>query len=101
MKYMLAECIEREINTPEILDTWEEAFDLMCQRVADVLHISKEEAKERYFEGCDDEIGITESNAWISDYYHNNYDWKIYDVHFSGTGATCVDHFHMNYNKEE
>ena len=100
MKYMLVECIERDINTPEILDTWEEVFDLMCQRVADVLHITKEEVKEEYFEDGDYEIGITESNAWITDYHHNNYDWKIYDVHYHGTGVTCVDHCHMNYNKE-
>lgn len=92
MKYMLVECIERDFNTPDFFETYEEAFDTMCQRVADVYHITKEEAKEKYFENCDDEAGITESSAWITDYHHNNYDWVIYDVHFSGKETTCVHH---------
>ena len=74
--YILVECIEREINTPELFETEEQAYNVMAQRMADILGIQVDE-----IETYDDyDIGISKSCAWITDYHHLNYDWKIFKV---------------------
>ena len=81
--YVLVECIEREINLPEFFETEEQAYDVMAQRMADILKIQVED-----IETYDDyDIGISKSCAWISDYHHLNYDWKIFKV--NDDEATC------------
>ena len=80
--YILVECIEREINLPEFFETEEQAYNVMAQRMADILGIQVDE-----IETCDDDIGISKSCAWISDYHHLNYDWKIFKVNDDET--TC------------
>ena len=74
--YILVECIDREINTPELFETEEQAYNVMAQRMADILGIQVDEI-ETYDEY---DIGISKSCAWISDYHHLNYDWKIFKV---------------------
>ena len=74
--YILVECIDREINTPEFFETEEQAYNDMAQRMADILGIQVDEI-ETYDEY---DIGISKSCAWISDYHHLNYDWKIFKV---------------------
>ena len=74
--YILVECIDREINTPELFETEEQAYNVMAQRMADILGIQVDE-----IETYDDyDIGISKSCAWITDYHHLNYDWKIFRV---------------------
>ena len=74
--YVLVECIEREINLPEFFETEEQAYNAMAQRMADILKIQVED-----IETYDDyDICISKSCAWITDYHHLNYDWKIFRV---------------------
>ena len=74
--YILVECIEREINLPEFFETEEQAYNAMAQRMADILKIQVED-----IETYDDyDICISKSCAWITDYHHLNYDWKIFRV---------------------
>lgn len=83
--YILVECIDREINTPELFETEEQAYNVMAQRMADILGIQVDE-----IETYDDyDIGISKSCAWISDYHHLNYDWKIFKVESSDNNITC------------
>ena len=81
--YILVECIDREINLPEFFETEEQAYNAMAQRMADILKIQVEDI-ETY---DDSDIGISKSCAWISDYHHLNYDWKIFKVNDDET--TC------------
>lgn len=74
--YILVECIDREINTPEFFETEEQAYNTMAQRVADVLRIQVEDIET--YDG--DEVGISKSCAWITDYHHLDYDWKIFKL---------------------
>ena len=81
--YILVECIEREINLPEFFETEEQAYNVMAQRMADILKIQVED-----IETYDDyDICISKSCAWITDYHHLNYDWKIFKVNDDET--TC------------
>ena len=74
--YILVECIDREINLPEFFESEEQAYNVMAQRMADILKIQVED-----IETYDDyDICISKSCAWISDYHHLNYDWKIFRV---------------------
>ena len=74
--YILIECIDREINLPEFFETEEQAYNAMAQRMADILKIQVED-----IETYDDyDICISKSYAWITDYHHLNYDWKIFRV---------------------
>ena len=74
--YVLVECIDREINLPEFFETEEQAYNAMAQRMADILKIQVED-----IETYDDyDICISKSCAWITDYHHLNYDWKIFKV---------------------
>ena len=73
---VLVECIDREINLPEFFETEEQAYNVMAQRMADILKIQVED-----IETYDDyDICISKSCAWITDYHHLNYDWKIFRV---------------------
>ena len=74
--YILVECIEREINTPEFFESEEQAYNVMAQRMADILKIQVEDIET--YDDCD--IGISKSCAWITDCHHLNYDWKIFKV---------------------
>ena len=81
--YILVECIDREINLPEFFETEEQAYNAMAQRMADILKIQVED-----IETYDDyDICISKSCAWITDYHHLNYDWKIFKV--NDDEATC------------
>lgn len=85
MNYVLVECIEREINLPEFFETEEQAYNVMAQRMADVLKIQVEYIE---FYG-EHEVGISKSCAWITDYHHLNYDWKIFKIESSDNNVTC------------
>ena len=83
--YILVECIEREINLPEFFETEEQAYNVMAQRMADILGIQVDE-----IETYDDyDIGISKSCAWITDYHHLNYDWKIFRIETSDNSSVC------------
>ena len=83
--YILVECIEREINLPEFFETEEQAYNIMAQRMADILKIQVED-----IETYDDyDIGISKSCAWITDYHHLNYDWKIFRIETSDNSPVC------------
>lgn len=83
--YILVECIDREINTPELFETEEQAYNVMAQRMADILGIQVDEIET--YDDCD--IGISKSCAWITDYHHFNYDWKIFKIESSDNNVTC------------
>ena len=83
--YILVECIEREINLPEFFETEEQAYNVMAQRMADILKIRVEDI-ETY---DDSDIGISKSCAWITDYHHLKYDWKIFKVESSDNNVIC------------
>ena len=83
--YILVECIDREINTPELFETEEQAYNVMAQRMADILDIQVDEIEA--YDDCD--IGISKSCAWITDYHHLNYDWKIFKIESSDNNITC------------
>ena len=83
--YILVECIDREINLPEFFETEEQAYNAMAQRMADILKIQVED-----IETYDDyDICISKSCAWISDYHHLNYDWKIFRIETSDNSPVC------------
>ena len=83
--YILIECIDREINLPEFFETEEQAYNAMAQRMADILKIQVED-----IETYDDyDICISKSCAWITDYHHLNYDWKIFRVESSDNNVIC------------
>ena len=83
--YILIECIDREINLPEFFETEEQAYNAMAQRMADILKIQVED-----IETYDDyDICISKSCAWITDYLHLNYDWKIFRIETSNNNITC------------
>lgn len=83
--YILIECIDREINLPEFFETEEQAYNAMAQRMADILKIQVED-----IETYDDyDICISKSCAWITDYHHLNYDWKIFRIETSNNNITC------------
>ena len=83
--YVLVECIEREINLPEFFETEEQAYNVMAQRMADILKIQVED-----IETYDDyDICISKSCAWITDYHHLNYDWKIFRIETSDNSPVC------------
>ena len=83
--YILVECIDREINLPEFFETEEQAYNVMAQRVADVLKIQVEDIET--YEG--DIVGISKSCAWITDYNYLDYDWKIFKIESSDKNITC------------
>ena len=83
--YILVECIDREINTPELFETEEQAYNVMAQRMADILGIQVDEIET--YDG--DEVGISKSCAWITDYHHLNYDWKIFRIETSDNSPVC------------
>ena len=83
--YILVECIDREINTPELFETEEQAYNVMAQRMADILGIQVEDIET--YDG--DEVGISKSCAWITDYHHLNYDWKIFRIETSDNSPVC------------
>lgn len=80
-KYMLIECVERDFSVPEFYDTYEQAHDAMCNRVADVICVDVEEIKASYAENEDyrEGVGVTDTMAW-AERFGNNYDWKIFNL---------------------
>ena len=83
--YILVECIDREINPPEFFETEEQAYNEMTQRIADILNIQAGDI-ETYDEY---DIGISKSCAWINDYHHLNYDWKLFRIETSDNSLVC------------
>lgn len=81
MKYLLVEVIERDISTPEFFDTHKEAYDRMCEYVAQVLDVSVEHLKDNLNE-CGDfnwETNVNKNYAYTQR-YGTNFDWKIFEV---------------------
>ena len=78
---MLIQCVEREINEPQLFDTREQAHDTMCNQLADVMGIDVEEVKASCAENEDfaEGIGVTTNMAW-AERFGNCYDWKIFNL---------------------
>ena len=84
-KYVLVGIVERDISTPEIYDTWEEAFDAMKDDLVDKLGGEEpddfpEDIRELVlvsdYQG--DEMGINANSAWLNK--RDNYDWQIFRI---------------------
>lgn len=84
-KYLLVEVMEREISTPELFHTFDDAHNKMCEYVAAVLDVAPEEIKESYLEGeeYDENTCVTEFTAW-TEHHGNNFDWKIFTLNELG-----------------
>lgn len=89
MKYMLVTVIERDIHTPQIFNTHEEALDKMCEEVANELKVTPEEIKESYL--CGKEYNrctcVIEDAAWAEyhgDTYVTSCDWRIFTINDAG-----------------
>jgi hypothetical protein len=81
MKYLLVEVIERDISTPEFFDTHKEAYDRMCEYVAQVLGVSVEYIKDNLNEFGDfDWATNVNKNSAYTQRHGNNFDWKIFEV---------------------
>ena len=81
MKYLLVSVMDRDIYTPDLFDTHEEALDKMCEEVADVWQVPTEEIKESYLRGAEynDVTCVIENAAW-TEHHGNQFDWKIFAV---------------------
>lgn len=79
MKYFLIEVIERDISTPELFDTFDDALDRMCEYIAEVCDVPKEDIKESYLQGeeFNSNTCVTGDVAWI-ERHGVNFDWKIF-----------------------
>ena len=78
MKYLLVEVIDRDINTPEFFDTHKEAYDRMCEYVAQVWEVSVEHLKDNLNEFGDFgwETNVNKNCAY-TERHGINFDWKI------------------------
>ena len=85
MKYLLVEVMERDISAPIFFDTHEDAHSEMCQCVADVLGVNKEEIVESYLSGddYDDQTCVLGNTAW-TERHGSNFDWKIFKLNDVG-----------------
>lgn len=81
MKYLLVEVIERDISTPEFFDTHKDAYDKMCEYVAEVLYIHVDYLKYNLnnFGEFDDMTCVRKNEAW-TERNGINFDWKIFEV---------------------
>lgn len=85
MKYLLIGVVERDINTPEIFETHDEAHDRMCEYVAEVLEVSKEDVKESHLMGeCFNKSTCVVDDAAWTERHGNNFDWKIFTINDAG-----------------
>lgn len=93
MKYILIEVQEREINTPDVFGSHEEAHDEMCARVAEALDVPVADIKESYLSGeeYNENTVVTTSSAW-TERHGNNYDWKIFKCEEVNGCATVSDY---------
>jgi len=87
-QYMLLSSCERSIDQPELFDDYKQAFDEMIKGVAKRIDFPAERLQEHAengtfaeIEGFEDNFGIEENAAWVTNgNNHNNYDWKIVAV---------------------
>lgn len=81
MKYLLVEVIERDISTPEFFDTYKDAYDIMCEYVAQVCDVSVDYLKENidWLGDFDERTCVRKNEAW-TERHGTNFDWKIFEV---------------------
>lgn len=83
MKYVLIEVKERDISKPEFFDTEAEVVDVMQNRMAKVLGVSKKSIKRLLKKGsymdAEGDVGISLDSAWC-ERYGNNFDWRIFKI---------------------
>ena len=81
MKYLLIEVVERDISAPEFFDTYTEAYDRMCEYVAQVCDVSVDDLRYGLSElgDFDDNVCVRKNCAWATR-YGTNFDWKIFEV---------------------
>ena len=87
-RYIVIELVERDITGMYLADTWEEAFDAMCERfkekASDEIDDEFPENVREYVSTSDydtDSIGISANSAWYNG--SDNHDWKIIKVTFA------------------
>lgn len=73
-KYLLLNCYEREIGTPELYDSLEEAQEAMRAELIDAMDGVDDSVFDEYNE--DDDYGLEPTEAWFN-HRHGNHDWKI------------------------
>ena len=85
MEYLLIECREREISTPAVFGSREEARGEMCKRVASVLDVPIEDVMESYLSGVefDSNTCVCEDSAW-TERHGQNFNWKIFTRNDAG-----------------
>lgn len=93
MKYILTECVNRDLNLPVIFDTLKEAQYEMAGRIADIFKINIENllvtnpTAEELFEKLEsmiqtESLGVFSNytGGWISQAYGNTCDWHIFEL---------------------
>lgn len=79
-RYLLVEVVERNISTPELFDTYEAAYDRMCERLASACGDTVEAVQRlRETEDPDDRTGLSEYDAW-TEQCGQNFDWRMFVV---------------------
>lgn len=90
-KYLLFIIVEREMPSPDVFDTWDEAFEAM---IAELREVSKgddvpeniKEILEKEEEYADGNMGIGRDFAWLNT--RDNYDWQIRKLTVVGQTVT-------------
>jgi len=76
-KYLLLNCFEREIGTPEMYETLEDAQCAMKAALIDAMDGVDDNVFADYNEG--DDYGLESCGAWLN-HRHGNHDWKIFNA---------------------
>lgn len=89
MKHILCEVVERNISTPEIFNSYEDAQQAMAKKVAEALKMPADKIMELVrcaekandvIEPCElDDVGIRKDEAYCT-VYGQNMDWKIFEI---------------------
>ena len=83
MNYLLVEVVNRDISTPVAFDTYDDAFDEMCEYFAQVCDLTREQVKTAYangeYDGEPDHPYLGASTAW-ADKHGVQFDWQIFDI---------------------
>ena len=78
--FILSSCFEREIATPQIFNTKEEAQEVMKKEFAETLNIEVDEIYE-FLESDDScEASINDDYAYCTNLNHDNCDWAIHEI---------------------
>lgn len=93
MRYILTECVNRDLNLPVVFYTLKDAQYEMARRIADNFKINIEDflatnpTAEKLFEKLEsviqtEKVGVfaNYTGAWISQAHGNTCDWHIFEL---------------------